>query len=639
MTTSSGWASGLRVFSGTPSDVIQAALHRFIPDASPEQQAAWKNSIKPLQREVGGHLAMDPGAEVCSAVLEYEIPNESRRADVVFLISGAVLVLELKGRQHPTQADLDQVAGYVRDLRCYHRDCEHVAVQAVVVPMGAGGYRGMVGGVHICGPETLSSLLRELDRPRSTDPITPGRFLDPAAYRPLPSLIAAARALFQNGELPSIRRARAFTDPTVERIVRICHEAARTKTFRLVLVSGVPGAGKTLVGLQVAHAHVLDQLAVARSDGTKPSPAVYLSGNAPLVQVLQYQLKSAGGGGQAFVRGVKDYVKHHSRPGRVPNEHVLVFDEAQRAWDGDHVRAKHEDKTLRSEPEEFVSFAERIPEWCVIVGLIGDGQEIHTGEEGGIGQWSKAVATAKQSDRWTVHAPPALARKLTGPRLEAHPDLSLDTSLRQHGATCLARWVQGLLGGLSSENLRVLAEEVEREGFHLRLTRSVDTARLYLWDRYKDQPQARFGALGSSRDKHFPNLAIEMAGRFFSRGPWFGDPEVSPNSCRRLTVALSEFDCQGLELDATLLAWGTDLIWSTQGWDNQYAKKYRPKKGVSVKDPLQLRTNAYRVLMTRGRDAAVILVPEQAELDQTWERLIACSSPQALLKAMGASWK
>ncbi len=96
------------------------------------------------------------------------------------------------------------------------------------------------------------------------------------------------------------------------------------------------------------------------------------------------------------MRGVKDYVKtYSSRPGLVPPEHVLVFDEAQRAFDADMVAAKHAGhaggRTHRSEPEHFIEFAGRIPEWCVVIGLIGGGQEIHVKEEAGLARGREPV--------------------------------------------------------------------------------------------------------------------------------------------------------------------------------------------------------------------------------------------------------
>jgi hypothetical protein len=173
---------------------------------------------------------------------------------------------------------------------------------------------------------------------------------------------------------------------------KIIHETAKKRRRALILICGILGAGKTLVGLQLAHSQFLDDLSIARSNGDKPTaPAVFLSGNGPLVEVLQYELRQAGGDGKAFVRGVHEYVKTFTRSSiMIPPQHVLIYNEAQRAFDAGQVPAKHKDLPTEfsglSEPELFIQFAERVPDWGVVVGLIGSGQEIHIGEEAGLGQ-------------------------------------------------------------------------------------------------------------------------------------------------------------------------------------------------------------------------------------------------------------
>lgn len=145
-----------------------------------------------------------------------------------------------------------------------------------------------------------------------------------------------------------------------------------------MLVSGVPGSDKTLVGLRAVHWPGLDDLTVERAGGKPTAPGIFLSGNGPLVQVLQYELRDAGGGGKTFVGDVKNYVTPYlGDRAAVPPQHVIVYDEAQRAWDVEQVAAKHALPRVMSEPEAFVEFGERVPEWCVLVGLIGSGQEIH----------------------------------------------------------------------------------------------------------------------------------------------------------------------------------------------------------------------------------------------------------------------
>ncbi len=372
-----GWQSNFPTFSETKSEIVRISLEEFLADVSESQAFAWDDSIPKLQHEVGEVVILDNLADTYTAILEYELPLESRRPDVVLLVNGAVVVLELKGKIDPDQADLDQAAAYARDLRCYHRHCADREVHAVVVPTRAHGYGGVRDGVHIAGPDALHGLIQKMQRPWADGALTADQFLARDAYCPLPTLVQAARELFLNNKIRPIHRARAATQPAIDEIARIAHVAAHERSRHLVLVTGVPGSGKTLVGLSAVHNPVLDDLAVARAGGKPPAPAIFLSGNGPLVQVLQYELRDAGGGGKTFVRDVKNYVKQYlGDKGAVPPQHVIVYDEAQRAWDVQQVAAKHTLPRVMSEPEAFVEFGERIPEWCVLVGLIGSGQEI-----------------------------------------------------------------------------------------------------------------------------------------------------------------------------------------------------------------------------------------------------------------------
>ena len=621
-----GWASSFPEFRSTPALRIRGSLQDFLKNVSSEQVRAWDLSIPPLQREVGEVLLDDSSATDYTAILEYELPLEFRRPDVVLLMGGAVLVLELKGRRHANRADIDQAAGYVRDLKAYHRECADRPVHGAVVLTDASGYVGSDAGIHVLGIDAVDSLAHELNVHDVRAILIPGRFLASDAYRPLPSLIESARALFENGDLPHIHRAAAATDPALHRISEIIHEAARTQSRRLILLTGVPGSGKTLVGLQVAHARWLDDVAVDRGDGKPSAPAVFLSGNGPLVQVLQYELKSAGGGGKAFVRGVKEYVNTYSRSHHlVPPEHVLIFDEAQRAFDAAMVAEKHpEHGEGLSEPEHFIEFAERVPGWCVVIGLIGTGQEIHTGEEGGSIQWRRAVERSRAGG-WYTHASPGLRGEFGDlDRSSIEPALSLDEELRYHVADDNHVHVAHLLEGSAPGGLLPLAQALERQAYHLRITRDLAEAGDYLRQRYRDDPTARFGLIASSKDRVLPRFGVNNDFQSTKRvhfGPWYGegDGDYLGRSCRALRECVTEFGAQGLELDATLLAWGTDFIRERGRWTNEYARGYQ--KRWMVKDPFRLRLNAYRVLLTRARDATVVFVPPLPVLDETYEYL------------------
>jgi hypothetical protein len=555
------------------------------------------------------------------------------------LLGGPVVVIELKGKAHVSTADLDQVAAYVRDLRCYHRECADRPVHAVLVPTRYAAPPTVCDGVHVVAPADLDETLRKLAEENGGTPLARESFLDPAAYRPLPTLVQAARELFFNHRVREIWRASAATEPAVAEISNIAHEAARTRTRHLVLVSGVPGSGKTLVGLRAVHAHYVDDLAAHRGREAAAA-AVFLSGNDPLVTVLQYELRGAGGGGKTFVRRVKDFLSRYvPQPELTPSEHVIVFDEAQRAFDAAMVEDKHPEWAARgivarSEPEHFVEIGSRLPAWCVLVGLIGHGQEIHKGEEAGLAQWRTAIESTPHPEAWTVHAPGRVSAVFHGSplRVEWTRALDLDTELRFHLVAELHTFVDRLLRGDPAEVLRAIADRLHQPdkpfpgGLRLLVTRDLDAAKRYLSERYADHPDARFGIVASSKDKDLgPRFGIPndyQSTKRVNLGPWYSEGAEGRHSCRHLTTVVTEFGAQGLELDMALLAWGTDLVRHSGKWSIAKAGRYRGT--VPVRDPMQLRLNAYRVLLTRGRDGTVVFVPGMPELDETCSFLEAC---------------
>ncbi len=617
-----GWESSLGIFSRSDARVVRGRLQDFVSNASPEQVRAWDQSIPWLQRECLELQVRDADAAGYTAILEYELPRDFRRPDVIILERGCVAVLELKGALHASQAALDQALGYARDLGAYHAACAGRTVTPVLLTRGSAFEPELRDGVYVVAPAGLDALLDRLSQ-RDQPPIPVHEFLAPDAYAPLPSIVQAARELFHKRPLPMIKRARAATDPALTHITEISHEAARTRTRHLVLLSGVPGAGKTLVGLQLVHAGWVDDLAVARASGKSAAPAVYLSGNGPLVEVLQHALRDDAGHARTFVQGIKHYVAQHTRRrAAVPPEHLIVFDEAQRAHDAERVAAVHHGPVDRSEPAHLVEFCERIPEWCVLVALIGEGQAIHAGEEGGAPLWAEAIRGAAQRGEWTVHGAPVYAEVFasTGVDCRWAPVLSLDTEIRFHLTPRVHRHVGGLLDGAPAAGLAALADELHVGGHRFLLTRDLAAAKSYLHERYAEAPQARFGLLASSKDKWLVEHGVDNSFQTTKRlkvGPWYNaDPQADDSCCRLETVA-TEFSSQGLELDCALVAWGSDLLWDGDDWSMQHSRGTRGR----LRDPLALRRNVYRVLLTRGRDGSVVFVPGDARLDATFERL------------------
>jgi len=616
-----GYGTSLDQFLSEDNGTIIKTLKGYVSDASESQIRAWRDSLKIL-KNTAAELKQDCPEILSksSIILEHTIHLESRRVDAILLLNGVVMSIEFKGKSHPLQADIDQAAAYARDLQAYHKECAKTTVKCLLILSQGFSKTQTKGSVEIIGSEAFSRYcINFMDKKKM--PVDLQAFLSFESYQPLPSLIKAARELFSSGTLTRIHRAATATEPTLVECSSIIHNTAKKKRRALILISGVPGAGKTLVGLQLAHAKYLDELSIRRESGERPNAtAVFLSGNGPLTEVLQYELKSAGGDGKSFVRGVHSYVKSFTRTNdATPPHHVLIYDEAQRAFDSEQVQEKHHDMTSEfkglSEPEIFIRLAERVPEWCVVVGLIGTGQEIHIGEEAGLGQWRLAIDKAKSPGQWDVYAPDDGTVELhfkDFPRVHCNEVLELTTTIRFHLAARLHEFVEHLLNG-ESEDAQKISFELEKNGYNLRLTHDLQKAKDYLSSRYDKNPDARFGIIASAKDKDLKNYGIPKGfkspgevsnGKY---GKWYAEARGVPESCCSLESVITEFGAQGLELDACLLAWGTDFVIENGQWSNKFSSGY--KYGNRIKDAKALRLNSYRVLLTRGRDCCTVFIP------------------------------
>jgi Uncharacterized conserved protein (DUF2075) len=381
---------------------------------------------------------------------------------------------------------------------------------------------------------------------------------------------------------------------------------AQTRTEgarRLILIAGVPGAGKTLAGLRTVY-----EGEAAGSDAT------FLSGNGPLVQVLQDALQS-----RVFVRDLHKFILDYGLRERVPPQHIIVFDEAQRAWDRTMMMAKKQ--VDASEPGLLVSAGDRVPDWCVLVGLIGDGQEIHSGEEGGLVQWREAITQSTAS--WSVDCPPRLTSHFEGLTVSASERLDLNRSMRSHRAEDLHLWVSRVLAE-ELDAAALLASNLQRADFVIRLTRDLEEAKNYLHELYADRPAALYGLLASSHAKNLARLGIGNDFQSTKRVQihrWFNAPADDPQSACALEQPATEFMCQGLELDLPLVCWGSDFVWQHDGWFTTAIRRRIP-----LLDPDQIIRNTYRVLMTRGRDGLLLFVPPGATFDPTAQALTAAGA-------------
>ncbi len=362
-----GWEATLGELVLAQPETVVAALQGFILDASGEQVDAWNRSVKILQTDGQHVIARDSSTAEHGTILEYLMPREGgRRPDVILLQDAAVLVIEFKNKSRVHVGDIDQVAAYARDLREYHSACRDLPVIPILLYLGTGP-RLETAGVIITTPGDLAALVGELARKHAHTPPKLGLadWLQ-GRYEPLPGIVDAARLLFKRLPLPYIRRAHSMGIPeTVNYVLDVFEKACRDGRNHLVLLTGVPGAGKTLVGLQVVHS---DRLQACLAPEEKHcNPASFLSGNGPLVAVLQDALRS-----RAFVQDMHRFIREYAieRTGLCPTERLLIFDEAQRAWTAGKVEDFYKKRNLvirQSEPEMLVSVADRIRGGCVIL--------------------------------------------------------------------------------------------------------------------------------------------------------------------------------------------------------------------------------------------------------------------------------
>jgi hypothetical protein len=416
-------------------------------------------------------------------------------------------------------------------------------------------------------------------------------------------------------------------------VEKVIDEAQKLHRKAIVFVTGVPGAGKTLVGLNVA---------TQRREEGSPTHAVFLSGNGPLVAVLREALIRDELGrrreqGEIVRKGsvaqqVKPFIQnvHHFRDEGLreeslpPHDHVVIFDEAQRAWDlaktSDFMRRRKKRPGFQqSEPQFLISYMDRHFDWAVIVCLVGGGQEIHTGEAG-IGSWLEAVGT--HYPKWQVFISPRLTDAEYGAvtmiealpdasRVSEEPDLHLSVSMRSFRSERVSEFVKAVLD-CTVERARGVLGEISRR-YPIVLTR--DLGRAKAWIREQARGNERYGLVASSQASRLKPHAIDVR---VDVDPvqWFLNDSSDTRSSYYLEDAATEFQIQGLELDWTCVAWDADLRYGSDGWGHH---QFRGRRWERCKKAgrQQYMVNAYRVLLTRARQGMVIVVPRGDSGDPT----------------------
>lgn len=563
---------------------------------SNSQVHAWKTSLHYLAEGLSSLIGEKPEAHNWGLLLEYELPRErGRRPDAILLVPEHLVIIEFKESQSVLPEYLDQVKAYARDLNEYH-SASHNLLAIPILAIGGKQTHFTCSDAVITGSPNLGVTLKALLNEAS------GKAPDlrswiAADYSPLPTLVSAARTIFRHEPLPSIRRAQSAGIPkAIEKLSSVAVTARERGEKHLVFITGVPGAGKTLVGLQFVYLTHFEPTEAGKE-------AVFLSGNGPLVKVLQHALQSS-----IFVQDVHGFLKTYGgKSSRVPMENIWVYDEAQRAWDAERVREKRGEGI--SEPADFLNLGGRKSDWTVVVGLIGEGQEIHLGEEAGLTQWNDAIRKAPSS--WHVHCPPRISEHF-GSAFSLSADVSLDltVTLRSHLASDIQNWVFDLLNGdLSSA--KQAATRAREQGYAMYFTDNLERAKSYVQARYHEVRDARYGLLASSKAKNLSAFGVRNEYNFtknMKEGPWFNDEPGSRYSCCQLSETATEFQCQGLELDFPIVCWGDDLWWENTRWQSNNSGRSK------AKDPHRLRINSYRVLLSRGRDGLIVFLPPNSKV-------------------------
>lgn len=642
----------------------------FAGSNEPAQVQAWEEEID-LLKDILQEWEQYPS----QIIFEYTIPRLNKRVDVVLLLHNIVFCIEFKvGKDSYTQQDMEQVMDYALDLKNFHKESFSLPIVPILVAteavkytdvLQASVYHDQIYNPLLSNRDSLLAIIRNIIQRES---LNNSATLDIdrwciSRYEPTPTIIEAATSLYLNHSVENITRKEASgakLKNTTKYILDVIRRSRNNKEKSICFVTGVPGAGKTLVGLNVA----IEQSKRNKHDATE-SLAVYLSGNGPLVKVLTEALakdKQKRDGGKItdarrevkrFIQEIYNYREQmlskiktpivggqleidetitlaEENSGFAEIEHVAIFDEAQRSWNldkladwlargGSYGNKRKVPNFPLSEAEFLIWSLNLRKDWAVIVCLVGGGQEIHNGEAG-IGEWIKACNNMFPD--WKVYISSHLTDKeyaegdicslvADNTNVTNAPDLHLSVSMRSFRAEKLSLFVHHLLN-LNKTEAKEVYEEI-KDKYPIVLTRDIEKAKS--WLKGKARGTERYGIIVSSKAERLRPLAIDVK-RECDVVHWFLDDKKDLRSSMFLEDVATEFDVQGLELDWACLAWDGDLRYTENGWDfYRFGSNQWSKNRKEVNQLYQL--NAYRVLLTRARQGMIICVPAGNAADDT----------------------
>ena len=601
------------------------------------QRGAWEQEISILKQALLGYTGQ--------IYFEYSIPRMGKRIDVVLLISSVIFILEFKVGQVRFEANaLDQVWDYALDLKNFHETSHDPAIAPILVATEASSEFILVTESNHndkvllpmrVAPEQLRKAIATTLQYYDGEPINP-QVWGQGGYQPTPTIIEAAIALYSGHSVQDISRNDAGAinlKETSAVIQEIIQKSKAQNQKSICFVTGVPGAGKTLVGLNIATQNI---------DKDNDLYSVFLSGNGPLVLILREALardkwRAEQAKGKKLSKGearrdVKLFIQnvHNFRDdcleklAKPPLEHVALFDEAQRAWNLQQTvnfmrRKKNIAGFRQSEPGFLISCMDRHPDWAVVVCLVGSGQEINTGEAG-IAEWFRAL----QSDfpDWHIYVSPQITTAEFGsgdllgnlanhPNLHFQDDLHLAVSIRSfrsENVSLLVKQILDLDAPAARQTLLRIGDK-----YPIVLTRDVSKAKQ--WLQQQARGNERYGLLVSSQAIRLKPLAVDVRATI-DPIHWFLDGKEDIRSSYYLEDVATEFQVQGLELDWACIIWDGDFRRTKNGW--MYKSFVGSKWNSIKKDERQVYLkNAYRVLLTRARQGMVIVVPDGDPADPT----------------------
>jgi hypothetical protein len=622
-----------------------------------DQTLTWEHDIGSLRSTLERCIARSVAARRWGLLLEFSIPRKEMRIDTVFLIGETIVVIEAKSGLAALQ-ERRQIEEYALLLHYFHKASSEHRIVPIIVSPGAEEVNltslkqrelfpqlatFWIAPVVRSSWNELSNVLIAIEE-HTEDQIVVEAW-DNSPYFPIPSILEAAVALRSGLSIREIAHSEASESEIedVRRTVQECLDRARNESrHSLCFLTGVPGSGKTLVGLSLAH-----------SNENKTDAIHFMSGNGPLVQVLQHLFtqESMRSGAyapearteaQTLIENVHVFARYHTDDNQgPPSNHAIIFDEAQRAWNRTQNMRKF--KRDYSEPEMLLRIMERHSDWAIIVALVGGGQEINDGEAG-LEEWGRALAGAAKD--WLIYASPEVLEggastaghqlfddRTNRKEVQTSSALHLRTSNRSLRADQLATWVNLLLDGKADHaaNLRIT------EKFPIFLSRDLRETRIKL--REQSIGENRCGMVGSSGAARLRAEGLEPSSSFHAAYPWehwYLAEETDVRSSYRCEVFATEFEIQGLELDWIGLCWGGDFVWDeSHGWQLRTLRHGRRSRWGAIKSEEKriFRRNAYRVLLTRARKGMVIFVPKGSvtdatnspeDFDRTAEFLIRC---------------